>query len=155
MKKILFVCLGNICRSPAAEGTLIHELEKQNLANKAVVDSAGTSGYHDGEWPDSRMIEQAKLRGIKLPTQSRKLTTEDLENFDLIICMDKSNLKNVMNLSNAEKNSKKIKLFSEYKQQMNYTEVPDPYFGSTKDFDLVLDIVKDYSLGLIKQEFNE
>lgn len=148
MKKVLFVCLGNICRSPAAEGTLAA------LTKNCQVDSAGTSGYHDGEWPDERMIKAAKKRNIILPTRSRKITNEDLENFDFILCMDRSNLLNVQKLSNAEKNQHKIKLFLEYKKHLNFDEVPDPYFGSEKDFDLVLDIVHDAALGFIEQELN-
>ena len=146
MKKVLFVCLGNICRSPAAEGTLL------SLTNQCVVDSAGTSGYHDGEWPDERMIKTAKKRDILLPTRSRKITNEDLDNYDFILCMDRSNLQNVLKLSNAEKNKHKIKLFLEYKMKMNFEEVPDPYYGTEKDFNLVLDIVHDASLGFIAKE---
>ena len=146
MKKVLFVCLGNICRSPAAEGTLA------SLTNACIVDSAGTSGYHDGEWPDERIIKAAKKRKIELPTRSRKITEEDLEKFDFILCMDRSNYSNVMKLSNADKNKYKIKLFLEYKKEMNFDEVPDPYFGTEKDFDLVLDIVHDAAIGFIEKE---
>lgn len=146
MKKVLFVCLGNICRSPAAEGTLAH------LSKDCIVDSAGTSGYHDGEWPDERMIEAAKKRNIVLPTRSRKITNDDLNHFDFILCMDRSNYANVMKLSNADQNKHKIKLFLEYKKQMNFDEVPDPYYGTEKDFELVLDIVHDAAIGFIEKE---
>ena len=153
MKKILFVCLGNICRSPAAEGVLVHLLKEQGLEQMALVDSAGTSGFHSGEWPDERMIKAAQKRGIRLPTRSRQITESDLVEFDYILCMDKSNLTNVMKLSNAEVNKKKIKLFLEYRNNLSFNEVPDPYYGSEKDFELVLDIVTDAGLNFIKQEF--
>jgi protein-tyrosine phosphatase len=151
MKKILFVCLGNICRSPAAEGVLIKKLKDQQITS-IEVDSAGTSGFHSGEWPDQRMIDQAIKRGIKLPSRSRKIEAADFKKFDLILCMDKSNLQNVKALSGALEFSDKIKLYSEYKVTQDFLEVPDPYYGSLSDFDLDLDIVDDFANGLIKRE---
>lgn len=152
MKKILFVCLGNICRSPAAEGVMLSLLKERNLLNSFAVDSAGTSSFHAGEWPDERMISEAKKRHVILPTQSRPITDDDLENFDFILCMDQSNLKNVMKLKTAEANKNKIKLFCEYRKQLNFTEVPDPYYGTLKDFNLVLDIVHDAAIGFLEKE---
>lgn len=150
MKKILFVCLGNICRSPAAEGVFLTILKKRGLSHAFIVDSAGTSGYHDGEWPDERMIKQALKRSVVLPTQSRKILKEDLLNFDFILCMDQSNVNNVLKLDPENLYSSKIKLFTDYRKDMNYHFVPDPYFGTLSDFDLVLDIVTDASIGFLE-----
>ncbi len=151
MKKILFVCLGNICRSPAAEGTLTKLLVENKIEN-VIVDSAGTSNFHEGQWPDKRMIETAQKRGIKLPTKSRPIKPQDLADFDLILCMDESNLSNVLKIPEAQKYKEKIKLFLSYGSTYNLTEVPDPYYGTEKDFNNVLDIVYDGSLNLLKKE---
>lgn len=150
MKKVLFVCLGNICRSPAAEGVFIAELKKRGIESDFIVDSAGTSGFHDGEWPDERMIAQAKKRNVVLPSRSRKITSEDLINFDYILCMDQSNLSNVLKLDLANKYQDKIKLFTDFRYKMEYKFVPDPYFGTISDFDLVLDIVADAAMGFLE-----
>jgi protein-tyrosine phosphatase len=154
MKKILFVCLGNICRSPAAEGFFIKFLNDHQLSDKFNVESRGTSGQHAGEWPDPRMINAARDRGIELPSKSQKLTSSDLEKFDYILCMDKKNIENVLNLPNAEFFSDKIKLFGSYGKKLTFLEVPDPYWGNADDFNLVLDIVTDASYGFLLSEFH-
>lgn len=157
MKKILFVCLGNICRSPAAEGVFIHYLKSQNLEKSYEVDSAGTSGFHEGHWPDERMIAEAKKRGITLPSRSRPLTKKDFTDFDHIICMDKSNLKNAQKINGGE--SSKLSLMTDYFKasdyQKSFDEIPDPYYGTLKDFNLVLDLVTDASVGLLEKLQNE
>ena len=125
--KILMVCLGNICRSPLAEGIL-----KNKLSEDYFVDSAGTIGFHEGEAPDKRSIDIAKKYGLDISSQkSRPIRKSDLENFDLVFCMDKNNFRDVMKL--AEDSQKhKIKLILE-----NEREVPDPYYGGSEGFDKV------------------
>jgi len=150
MKKILFVCLGNICRSPAAEGVFVNYITKNNLGAKYIVDSAGTVGNHVGELPDPRTRKSALKHGIELTTRSRKLETIDLENFDYILCMDKSNLVNVKSLDPQGLFTHKIQLFTDFRVNLNFTEVPDPYFGTEKDFDQVMDIVIDSCQGFLK-----
>jgi protein-tyrosine phosphatase len=150
MKKILFVCLGNICRSPAAEGVFLNLLGKNNLLDKYVVDSAGTIGNHVGELPDERTRQSASQRGIELTSHSRKLEVTDLQKYDYIICMDKKNVEDVKKLDPENRYKDKIKLFTDFKINLKHDEVPDPYWGTEKDFELVMDIVTDASLGLLK-----
>lgn len=150
MKKILFVCLGNICRSPAAEGVFLNLLKVNNLQDKYIVDSAGTIGNHVGELPDERTRKEALKRGIELISRARKFEATDLASFDYILCMDKSNVENVKKLDPNNLYGDKIKLFTDFQLSLKYAEVPDPYWGSEKDFSLVMDIVTDASLGFLK-----
>ena len=99
LKKILFVCLGNICRSPAAEAIFIHKISENNMLNKFHVDSAGTGGWHVGRKADSRMRQAASMRGIEIKSLARQIQLDDFNNFDLILTMDNSNLEDVMSLA--------------------------------------------------------
>ncbi len=150
MKKVVFVCLGNICRSPAAEAVFLKLLEEQKLSQNFLVESRGTSSHHQGERPDPRMLRALKKRNIEVHSLSSLLSEKDLLNFDYVICMDRSNLKNVLNYENA-KNHKNIFLYSDLIPQYSYTDVPDPYYGEAKDFDLVIDIVNELGLTLLKK----
>lgn len=142
-KKVLFVCLGNICRSPAAEGVFLHYLEKQGTLDQFYVDSAGTSGFHRGERADSRMRESAKRRGIELPSLSRQFIASDFEKFDYIIAMDPSNQKNCLKLaSNDEQKNKVVEMISFVKNSTRL-EIPDPYYGGPEGFEEVLDMLED------------
>lgn len=142
MKKILFVCLGNICRSPLAEGVMLHLKEKYELDIE--VDSAGTANYHVGEAPDSRTILNAKKNGIDLSSlRARQFQTSDFDNFDKIFVMDKSNLQNVLRLSKHETQSKKVCLLLEQSKSSDTLEVPDPYFGGEEGFDLAFQLIYD------------
>jgi protein-tyrosine phosphatase len=152
MKKILFVCLGNICRSPAAEGVFLHLLAEKKLLPGFLVDSAGTVGNHIGELPDPRTRKSALKRGIALTSHARKLEAVDLKNFDFILCMDKSNVEKVKLLDPDSLYQDKIKLFTDYRLELNFTEVPDPYWGSELDFDQVMDIVSDACKGFFEKE---
>lgn len=146
---ILFVCLGNICRSPAAEGAFIDLVQKQNV-DGLNIDSAGTSAYHTGELADPRMREHALKRGLELTSRARQFVKEDFEKFDYILCMDQSNYTNVMKLD-PEKNFKnKVYLFSHFCRFFSGKDVPDPYFGGAEGFEEVLDIVQDGSIGLLE-----
>ena len=142
-KKILFVCLGNICRSPAAEGIFIQKIKDRDLENLFVVDSAGTGGWHVGNLADPRMREAALSRGIELKSRSRKIDTKDLYEFDHILVMDKDNLTAVKSLINDDVHliNSKIKLILSYSKKSQLDEVPDPYFGGQNGFEEVLDLL--------------
>ncbi len=146
--KILFVCLGNICRSPAAEGVM----KKLSEGLPITVDSAGTAGYHIGELPDSRMRAHARKRGYDLSSKARQFDPDtDFEKFDMIIAMDESNLRDLRSLDRSEQYSKKLSLLTDYSRTMPYKEVPDPYYGGPEGFELVLDIAEDACGELLKK----
>ncbi|MEX0799486.1 MAG: low molecular weight protein-tyrosine-phosphatase [Bacteriovoracaceae bacterium] len=153
MTRVLFVCLGNICRSPAAEAVFLRMLKEQGLENQFVVDSAGTSGYHDGEKADSRMIEQASTRGIEVPSISRQFTAKDFREFDHIIVMDDSNYKNVVALDPKGQYESKVSKLTDYASEkyQGFDHVPDPYFGGEEGFDLVLDLLEDCCANLLNK----
>lgn len=150
--KILMVCLGNICRSPLAEGILRDKIQKGNLDIE--VDSAGTSGLHAGEAPDSRMIQTALNKGVDITKlRSRKFTSDDFNAFDLIYVMDKSNLKNVLDLAKNPAQANKVKLILEEITPNSKAEVPDPYFGGQAGFEHVFDLL-DEACEVILQKIN-
>ncbi|HLO63639.1 MAG TPA: low molecular weight protein-tyrosine-phosphatase [Azonexus sp.] len=149
--RVLLVCMGNICRSPTAEGVLRYFIKINNLGDKVEVDSAGTHGYHVGEVPDSRTQRAASARGYNLSQlRARKVARQDLDYFDLILAMDKSNLDNLRRMATPEQ-QQRIGLFMDYAKNFDDDEVPDPYYGLGHGFDLVLDMVEDASLGLIDE----
>lgn len=150
MKKVLFVCLGNICRSPTAEGIFKHFVETAQLQNKIEVDSCGTSQNHAGENADPRMMEHAKRRGYNLTSIARGIQSKDLDEFDYIITMDDSNFNNVQALAN-ESNHHKIHKMTQYATRHQHTQVPDPYFGGPEGFELVLDLLEDTCQGLLEE----
>jgi len=144
---ILMVCLGNICRSPLAHGILEHKIRERNLAWK--VDSAGTSGWHNGEPPDMRSIQQAAKFNIDIQNQrSRQIILEDLEEFDLILVMDSSNYQNVMALATNKIQENKIKLILNYVTPAQNRAVPDPYYDG--GFQLVYDLLDEATDRLIE-----
>ncbi len=145
VKKILFVCLGNICRSPAAEGIFKKKIKDRELENLFVVDSAGTGGWHVGNLADRRMRESALSRGIELTSRSRKIDHNDLYEFDHILVMDKDNLNAVKSLikDNTYPINSKIKLILSYSKKSQLDEVPDPYYGGQNGFENVLDLLDD------------
>ncbi|TGN19709.1 low molecular weight protein-tyrosine-phosphatase [Leptospira idonii] len=148
--KVLFVCLGNICRSPAAEGAFSSLLQKENLLEQFHIDSCGTAGYHNGELADPRTRSVAKNRGLNLTHKSRKLTSSDLENFDFILVMDKDNLRTVQNAIYDDSLRKKLYLFRYFEDNSNPKEVPDPYYKDISAFEQVQDIVENASLHFLK-----
>ena len=151
VKKILFVCLGNICRSPAAEGVFKKKIKDRNLENLFIVDSAGTGGWHVGNLADPRMRETALSRGIELISRSRKIEENDLYKFDNILVMDSDNLHAVQSLIKDKLHpvNSKIELILSYSQDSQLLEVPDPYYGGQNGFEKVLDLLDDAIDGLI------
>ncbi len=149
--KILFVCHGNICRSPSAEAIMKHIVEKENLTDLIHCDSAGIIGYHEGENADARMMQHAKKRNYNLTSISRPVVMQDFDNFDYIIGMDKSNIIALMRKAPDEKSKSKIKLMTDYCSTHNYTHVPDPYYGGSAGFELVLDLLEDACLNLLEE----
>lgn len=146
-KKILFVCLGNICRSPAAEGVM----KKVTEGLPVEVDSAGTAGYHIGDLPDSRMRSHARKRGYDLTSRARQFDPSvDFDRFDMIIAMDRSNLRDLQSMDRLKKYQHKLSLMTDYALTLKTNEVPDPYYGGPEGFEHVLDILEDACKGLLK-----
>lgn len=140
MEKILLVCLGNICRSALAEGVFLHLIEKHNL--QITIDSAGTSGYHIGEPPDSRTISNARKHNIDISgLRARQFSMHDFDAFDKIYVMDASNKKNVLNLAKTENHKSKVDLFLNILHPEKNLEVPDPYYGGDEGFEDVFQMV--------------
>ena len=146
---ILFVCMGNICRSPTAEGVMRHHLQLSGLADRIRVDSAGTHNYHPGKAPDPRTQQHAALRGYDLSQlRARQITDEDFERFDLILTMDWHNQALTESLCPPVQ-LKKVRRLAEFFRRHDDTVVPDPYDGGPDDFERVLDLVEDGVDGLI------
>ena len=143
MVKVLFVCLGNICRSPTAEGVFRQVVQHAALAEVIEIDSAGTHAYHVGDPPDRRAQAAAARRGVDLSSQrGRQATRQDIETFDYILAMDRENLQNLQAICPAGLESK-VRLFLEFAEDRVEKEVPDPYFGGESGFDRVLDMIED------------
>ena len=143
MKKVLFVCLGNICRSPAAEGILKKYTNDNTLGESIFVDSAGTINYHEGELPDENMRRIAAKRGYQLESIARKFDPEkDFNEFDYIITMDDFNYNDIIRLDKKKSFRNKIFRMADFIGEENITEVPDPYNGTDDDFDYVIDLLE-------------
>ena len=146
---VLFVCMGNICRSPTAEGVFRKMVADAELSDRIRVDSAGTHAYHQGEPPDRRAFAAAERRGFDLSgLQARRVVEEDFERFDLILAMDRLNLATLMDRSEEDAHER-LKLLLEYSEQKPKGDVPDPYYGGTSGFERVLDLVEEASERLL------
>ncbi len=148
--KILFVCLGNICRSPSAEGVMKHKVAEAGLQNKIYIDSAGILSYHHGELPDYRMRHHAKHRGYDLVSLSRPITTDDFYEFDLIIGMDNRNIMDLNRLAPDVESKNKIHRMTDFSKKYQHDHIPDPYYGGESGFELVLDLLEDACEGLLE-----
>jgi len=148
--KVLFVCMGNICRSPTAEGVFRHIVREKGLEDWIEVDSAGTHGYHIGEAPDPRTQRAAASRHYDLSNmRARKVAAQDLAYFDMILAMDHINLDTLRRICPPDKQDR-LGLFMSYSKNFDDDEVPDPYYGLGHGFDLVLDMVEDAAYGLLE-----
>lgn len=153
MKKIVFVCLGNICRSPVAEGIMLNLKEKYQLDLE--IDSAGTASYHIGEAPDKRTIANAAQHGIDLtPLRARQFKTNDFDKFDWILAMDVNNLNTLIKMTNEQKHLQKVKLMLDFAHSSQNAEVPDPYYGTENDFELVFNLIDKACQSIVKRIFD-
>ena len=150
---ILFVCLGNVCRSPAAQGVMQHLVEKRGLAHCFEIDSAGTYGGHCGQLPDERMRRCASRRGYNLTHLARPITSDDFNRFDIIVAMDGSNRRNLMRLAASLEQQDKIVMMGDYivKLRNHYDHVPDPYYEGAEGFELALDLIEDACGNLLEE----
>lgn len=143
-KRVLFVCLGNICRSPTGEGLLRHLLAERGLEGEIEVDSAGTGAWHVGEGPDARMTRAAAGRGYRLEGAARQVTAADFGRFDLVVAMDRQNLADLEAMAPppAERRAE-LRLFSHFLPSGSPADVPDPYYGGDDGFERVIDLVEE------------
>lgn len=149
---VLFVCMGNICRSPTAEGVFNKLLEKNDLSDHFLVDSAGTTDYHQGGAPDRRAQAAARLRGVDLSSlRARQIKVDDLSRFDYVLAMDANNLERIRSLQTRAQATAQVQLLLDYARHADTPEVPDPYFGGSGGFEHVLDLIEDACQGLLDQ----
>lgn len=147
--KVLFVCMGNICRSPTAQGVFERLVAEADLSAQVSTDSAGTYAYHVGEPPDKRATEAALRRGVDLSSQrARRVSPEDFEVFDYVLAMDSSNHEDMLEICQPE-HASKIRLFLEFAPGLGIDEVPDPYYGGATGFERVLDMIEEAAAGLL------
>jgi protein-tyrosine phosphatase len=148
--KVLFVCMGNICRSPTAEGVFTKLIAEKNLTPQFAIDSAGTHAYHVGNPPDARAQQAALKRGVELQhLRARKVHSSDFEYFDFVLAMDDDNY-SILIHDCPDEHKAKVKYFLEYAPHLGIREVPDPYYGEKLGFERVLDMVEDASLGFLE-----
>ncbi|MBQ1725257.1 MAG: low molecular weight phosphotyrosine protein phosphatase [Muribaculaceae bacterium] len=151
-KKVLFVCLGNICRSPAAQAVMQRLVDERGLAGRFELDSAGTYGGHAGDLPDRRMRVHAQRRGYDLTHRSRRITPDDFDHFDVIVAMDEDNRRTLARLTATVQQTRKIVMMGDYiSRNPHYDYVPDPYYEGSEGFELVLDLLEDACLNLLNQ----
>ena len=141
---VLFICLGNICRSPAAQAVMQAMVDERGLTERFYIDSAGIGGWHIGDLPDKRMRVHARPRGYELTHRARKVQAGDFEDFDLIVGMDAGNIDDLNSLAATIEQQDKAVMMGDYiRQYPNYDHVPDPYYEGSEGFELVLDLLED------------
>ncbi|MBA2375100.1 MAG: low molecular weight protein-tyrosine-phosphatase [Rubrobacteraceae bacterium] len=149
MVRVLFVCLGNICRSPVAQGVFEELVKREALDDEIFADSAGTGTWHLGHPPDERAAESALRRGLDISSQkARRLSPDDFDRFDYVLTMDKENFRKVSSMASGEA---EVRPFLDYAKDSPESEVPDPYFGGGRGFERVLDLVEEASEGLLEE----
>ena len=149
-RRVLFVCMGNICRSPTAEGVFRKLLAERAPELDVEIDSAGTHGFHDGGPPDPRACRAAERRGVDLkPLRARRVTERDFERFELVLAMDEQNLEFLLELCPVEYRPR-VRLLLEFAPHLERREVPDPYYGGSTGFEFVLDLVEEAAAGLLE-----
>ena len=140
--RILFVCLGNICRSPSAEGVFRHYVSEQGACDRYDIDSAGLIAHHEGELPDGRMRAHAARRGYELTSRSRPITYEDFFHYDYIIGMDSANRERLLDLAPTAETAQKVSLLTDWADDAPKDHIPDPYYGGAEGFEHVLDLIE-------------
>ena len=149
MKKIVLVCLGNICRSPAAEGIMKHIVKEKGREDDFFIDSAGIGPWHVGELPDARMRRHGAQHGYVFNSRARQIRQQDFTDFDLIVVMDLDNYRAVAAKAPSKKAMDKVVMMADYLQHHPaYSSVPDPYYGGERDFELVIELLEDACEGL-------
>lgn len=154
MKKILFVCMGNICRSPAAEGVLKKIIRDKNLSDKFYVDSAGIIDYHAGEQPDSRMISVMENRGYSLNHYARQINLKDFDIFDYIVTVDNYIFRELNKYPVDSDKKKKILKLADFLKNYSEKEIADPYYGDEQDFNYCVDLIEDSVQGFFNEKLN-
>ncbi len=148
---VLFVCLGNICRSPAAEGIMKAMVKERGLEKNMMVDSAGIGGWHIGQLPDPRMRRCGASHGYRFDSRARQISSDDFAHFDTIVVMDNENYRAVTSLAPSAEDKKKVVRCADFlSQHRNYTTIPDPYYGDEEDFELVITLLEDALGGLLR-----
>ena len=149
--RLLFICLGNICRSPAAEGVMKAKVHAAKLDNQFFIDSAGIGDWHVGQLPDRRMRERGTCRGYRFDSHARQIRQSDFDDFDLLLVMDKDNYRIVTSKAPNAEAREKVHMLTDYLQEYkNVATVPDPYYGDLSDFDYALDLIEDACEGLLE-----
>ncbi len=148
--RVLFVCMGNICRSPAGENIFRAVVTAAGLDERIACDSAGTIDYHTGKSPDERMRRVLEHRGIPVTGKARQVRPADLDQFDLILAMDEDNRADLLSLATSDTHRERVRPFVEFCENHEATEVPDPYYGGEAGFELVADLIEDGSQGLLQ-----
>ena len=151
-KRILFICLGNICRSPAAEGVMRELVHHAGRDDEFEIDSAGIGGWHVGQLPDNRMRNHGAQRGYKFDSRARQFSKNDFSHFDYILVMDHENFRAVSAMAPTPADQVKVRMLTDYLQHHpNASVVPDPYYGGPEDFDYALDLIEDACQGLLNR----
>ncbi|MAG58843.1 MAG: phosphotyrosine protein phosphatase [Planctomycetes bacterium] len=150
MVRVCFVCLGNICRSPTAEGVFQHLVAEANLEDHFEIDSAGTSGWHIGDQADGRSRAEAARRGFELTSRSRRFVRDDFDDFDLVVAMDGENVAELRSFARHDDDRSKIVLLRTFDLEADGEDVPDPYYGGTDGFRNVFDICEAGCRGLLE-----
>lgn len=147
---VLFICLGNICRSPAAEGIMKSLVEKEGMSDDFFIDSAAIGSWHIGQLPDSRMRKCGAEHGYRFDSHARQFQKSDFQRFDLIVVMDNENYRAITSMASSQADKDKVVRIADYMtQHREYTTVPDPYYGDYSDFELVIELLEDACQGLL------
>ena len=147
---VLFICLGNICRSPAAEGIMKSLVEKEEMSDDFFIDSAAIGSWHIGQLPDSRMRKCGAEHGYRFDSHARQFQKSDFQHFDLIVVMDNENYRAITSMASSQADNDKVVRIADYlTHHREYTTVPDPYYGDYSDFELVIELLEDACQGLL------
>ncbi len=147
---VLFICLGNICRSPAAEGIMKAMVEERGLGDEFLIDSAGIGGWHVGQLPDSRMRRCGAAHGYRFDSHARQFQKSDFGEFDTIVVMDNENYRAITSMASSDEDRKKVVRMADFlSHHREYTTIPDPYYGDETDFELVISLLEDALEGLL------